>query len=566
MSRFARLFAWVVALTGFGIVLVSGSPGAEPPKTGPGGIIISRETTYLTGPLRADGSVDYLAALNERYAKGVTPENNAAVFLLQAIGPKEIPAATRERVFKLLGMAPLPEKGPYLEEFTDYFERTNPNAERVEDGHVWKADVLALEEHRRVMERPWSKEDSPIAAAWLEENRKQLDLVVAAVKRPRLYIPLVPDEDDCGDMSTTLLPYVQGSRNAARSLCIRAMFRIGSGQADAAWEDLLACHRLARLVSQRSFLVGELVAIAIDGMAAQGDAVLAHEGKLTAAQARRFAADVRRLPPMVKMADKLDWEERLFFLNETQTLATKGWTEYLLRIREAMLIQRAIETAFWLVIDREELAEAARTRRPSWGASLANWIANWLIDWNEPFRRGNRLFDRVVAAHSKPTHAERQAAVAKLERDFAQESQRVANKWVFWRTVLLPGTLGYTLSQLLGQNLVSLSAPAYLPLSAEERNAATQSMVPVLFALAAYRADQGAYPAELTALVPKYLDAIPKDVYSGQPLRYKRKDAGYVIYCVGPNGVDNGGVAAWDEDHGPNDDDIPIRVPAKDKK
>jgi hypothetical protein len=53
-------------------------------------ITISRETTFVTGPLRPDGSVDYLAAINERYSKGVTPDNNAAVPLLQvlySVGP-----------------------------------------------------------------------------------------------------------------------------------------------------------------------------------------------------------------------------------------------------------------------------------------------------------------------------------------------------------------------------------------------------------------------------------------------------------------------------------------------
>ena len=51
-------------------------------------VTISKETTYITEPLRPDGYPDYLAALNQLASKGVTPEDNAVVILVQAFGPK----------------------------------------------------------------------------------------------------------------------------------------------------------------------------------------------------------------------------------------------------------------------------------------------------------------------------------------------------------------------------------------------------------------------------------------------------------------------------------------------
>jgi hypothetical protein len=39
----------------------------------------------------------------------VTPENNAAVRFLKAIGPGRVPASMWTRYFQLLGIAPLPE-------------------------------------------------------------------------------------------------------------------------------------------------------------------------------------------------------------------------------------------------------------------------------------------------------------------------------------------------------------------------------------------------------------------------------------------------------------------------
>ena len=42
------------------------------------------DTTRITAPLQPDGSIDYLLAVDNRMSAGVTPENNAAVLLLQA--------------------------------------------------------------------------------------------------------------------------------------------------------------------------------------------------------------------------------------------------------------------------------------------------------------------------------------------------------------------------------------------------------------------------------------------------------------------------------------------------
>jgi hypothetical protein len=95
---------WFIG-SGLSLLFVLGSASrphaAEPPTEraadGHGGavrarplskIIVSKETTYVLGPLREDGLPDFNAALNELAGKGVTAENNAAVFFWQAIGPE----------------------------------------------------------------------------------------------------------------------------------------------------------------------------------------------------------------------------------------------------------------------------------------------------------------------------------------------------------------------------------------------------------------------------------------------------------------------------------------------
>jgi hypothetical protein len=70
---------------------------------------------------------------------------------------------------------------------------------------------------------------------------------------------------------------------------------------------------------------------------------------------------------------------------------------------------------------------------------------------------------------------------------------------------------------------------------------ASQHQVRIACALERFRQARGALPEKLDALVPQFLQAIPKDICDGQPMRYRR-DPGdsYVLWSVGWNRVDDG--------------------------
>ncbi len=57
-----------------------------------------------------------------------------------------------------------------------------------------------------------------------------------------------------------------------------------------------------------------------------------------------------------------------------------------------------------------------------------------------------------------------------------------------------------------------------------------------------YRQETGRWPDTLAALLPRYLAQVPADPYDGQPLRCKRITDGVVLYAVGPDLKDDGGV------------------------
>lgn len=63
----------------------------------------------------------------------------------------------------------------------------------------------------------------------------------------------------------------------------------------------------------------------------------------------------------------------------------------------------------------------------------------------------------------------------------------------------------------------------------------------VAVAIERFRRDRGAFPAQLSELVPQYLREIPLDPYSGRPLLFRSANYAYTVYSVGPNQQDDQG-------------------------
>ena len=57
-----------------------------------------------------------------------------------------------------------------------------------------------------------------------------------------------------------------------------------------------------------------------------------------------------------------------------------------------------------------------------------------------------------------------------------------------------------------------------------------------------YRLAKGSLPKVLDDLVPQYIDKVPIDPFDGKPLRYKLTEPGYIVYSIGADGTDEGGL------------------------
>lgn len=73
--------------------------------------------------------------------------------------------------------------------------------------------------------------------------------------------------------------------------------------------------------------------------------------------------------------------------------------------------------------------------------------------------------------------------------------------------------------------------------------------VMTIYALRAYKIDNGHYPKNLKALVPTYLHKIPIDPFDGiAPLHYQLQGDKYLLWSIGPDGIDNQGAPITNHD------------------
>jgi hypothetical protein len=87
------------------------------------------------------------------------------------------------------------------------------------------------------------------------------------------------------------------------------------------------------------------------------------------------------------------------------------------------------------------------------------------------------------------------------------------------------------------------------------RNQTLVDQALVACALERYWLAHGEYPETLAALTPEYIETVPHDIIGGQPLHYRRSpDGTFLLYSIGWNEKDDGGVAAPDNEASGNGD------------
>ncbi|MCL2639733.1 MAG: hypothetical protein FWD53_02705 [Phycisphaerales bacterium] len=500
-----RICATLLLVAGVILVVLAQGPKKIP-------FTIGKETTIITAPLHTNGTPDYVAAINERYRKGITPENNAFVAWLEVIGTDSISEKRRAQMLKMCGA----KESPSLwTEYGDFLKRR---------GIVEAAAKAAEDDQTKATKRLWDAKDFPLVAEWLKENDAALDKTKEAFSRSKYWMPSVAYNGR--SMISVLLPSLPMMKPAANGLCARATLRAKAGDFDGFLSDVMAVKRMARHVSQKT-TIACLVGVAIDSIASRCIGAVAGSGILSAKQCAELEKAINALEPLPRIWEAVDISERWYALDNVAMLTTD---------REKQP-------------DSDLLFEGLPLTK---GPPFSQVVDLASVDWDAVMKRINRVYDTLLEHMKKTDWEEMKRESDKL---ISQETEGLGTdpKLGIFGAVSVAwlkkreeggGETREAYTHRIGGGMISLSVSSTLG-SAEilyRRSVMEHEMAKSVIAASRYRAEEGQWPEGLDALVPEYLKEVPTDMYSGKNVLYVRGEKGIRVYSVGPNRQDDGGI------------------------
>ncbi len=420
-------------------------------------------------------------------------ENFAAVPLFKPLFEYEQPAAVDQ---------PVKWKDEAGKDRLDKMEVFGPNPPKV---GAWRAgtftDLTAWQAHYRKLTNfpsaPQPQSPSADLLVALGKFDSELAQLREAAKRPHARFPVHYE-----DSFLTLLPHLSAIRNLGRLTQLRAVAELSDNKSAEAAEDTLLTLRFAEAVESEPLLISQLVRVAVleqamtplwEGLARHQwtDAQLAaFEQRLSAinfAASHQLALRGERTLGTIRGMDRLREQPELF---STITGSADGGVRVPVRVRRF-----SVPSAF---IDQSKV--------------VASSFLNEAIRGVDPV---GRRFD-----NHKPDEIE--ARLVELRKHFW------LHPYSIMAAMLLPAVSRTT-----------------------ERSATMQSTVDlarVAIALERHRLKHGSLPATLDALdaALKPAGGLPRDVITGEPLRYKPSaDGRFQLYATGWNGTDDGGEVVW---------------------
>ncbi len=175
-----------------------------------------------------------------------------------------------------------------------------------------------------------------------------------------------------------------------------ALLRLHEGHIADAIKDLLACHRLARLIGSGPLLLHGTVSRSIEIKACFADAALLQDDQLPAAEALAYRDELEKLAPQPSVADQFDHGERIMFLGFASELAQKQQPEL-----EGMMVD--LGEALSPLADSELIVDI--------------YDMQMTVVWNKGMRSANKEWDRWLAAIRTPITAGRQLRLEALEAE-----------------------------------------------------------------------------------------------------------------------------------------------------
>lgn len=463
-----------------------------------------------------------LDSLNSIVREDIRPEDNAIVGLWRAVGFDKIDEVIRKRYIKELGLPPDVKAKTKFLPWQEYFEQLG-GGPQLGEGYS-----------------PLDATDNAAVATWLKINQRSLDLVIEAVERTRYFSPLVNEPGDHGVMSA-ILPFYILAKELPRALIARAREQLRQGELIDAWESTLACHRMSRLFSREPTFVGYLVALICEDLSWQTTMEIATHDKFNREIAARCLSDLNNLLPLSSTASKVALGAKASALDNVNRIAEGGPAQFHYMVVSVAAVQKAILTG--------ETSNAERPKRPNrWSDEsrdlwlqavplVAKYYDQWVdsLEVEDPFERNRNVEALLRLLEAKSTQNRMSKHLTRVTRSekVSSEAVRIFHQGILPTDVSSSDIVAYV-------NMVTFP-DVRTALRKEISARVCAGVSPVVLALGVYRSEQGQYPARLEELVPDLLPEPPVDVVHKSPLVYRRSDDGYVLYSLGPDGVDDGG-------------------------
>ena len=412
---------------------------------------ISKEAVRITGPLTADGYIDFFKALEQRTypPELATDDNGFRVFvrLFGDVGEMSGEEFYRRQKYEKLGL--------------------NPNT-------------------RPTMTFPG---EFPTAASEINRVNAPMDAIADAIRKPVFFFPLVQSQESVQSgkpqsLIQMLLPDVQNARSIARLFSARATHRVGQGNIDSAIADKLIIHRLGRQISQAGPLVQYLVSIAVEGAANSIPVGGNPQHPLTEQQIRRILTEFDALPSRAPLNNVFEFERYmgLDFAQSCYIAVAEG---------------RTLASTFSALFEESDASTASQQH------FLDPFARS--INWNTVYRQMNEAYDAL----QEPSPRAKYHAMLKEAETIVAETRRRGGTSPYLSTP--DGRDSLFAKMLISLLLPHVDALE----GAVQRSECADNMQRLTLAILLYRLENGRMPDQNWATqIQKYLGENPEQYFS----------------------------------------------------
>lgn len=256
-----------------------------------------KQATYVDGPLREDGSIDYRAALNEQARQDIALDQNAARWYLDVWETDDYPELIIEEYEISLG----------------WDRNVFPHKFREPSAPWW------LEWNSAVDSGYLDGLDQQPVRTWLAEHQPIFEHVEVGSRQASCYIPIVAPPDTL--LIATLLGPSQAIRGYAQSFQVRAYLRLLDGDYAGAHQDAMTIRRIARHLGHHPLSIPRLIATALDQVAGTIDQRIFADPTVSADVIEQYRAEIADLPALPRFRKRLTHAERVMALDAVTQIA-----------------------------------------------------------------------------------------------------------------------------------------------------------------------------------------------------------------------------------------------------